>query len=271
MNTHLLSWNPDKWDWIDLDSAINDLQVTGVYRDSWSCGINKSIQVGDRLFLIRLGKEPKGICASGYAISNVYQGAHWSGNKSKLANYISFEYDVLLNPTKDKILGMDILKMGVLAEQHWSTQNSGIMIRPNVAEELEKIWFNFILDNHHIQIDEQLQNDTDLFVQTFEEGEIKQITSTKYERNPYARQVCISHFGLKCSVCDFDFGKFYGDLGTGFIHVHHIKPVATRKGKYEINPINDLRPVCPNCHAMIHRKKQELSIDELKETIKTGG
>lgn len=268
MNTHLLSWNPDKWDWIDIDTAINDLQVTGVYRGSWSCGVNKSIQIGDRLFLIRLGKEPKGICASGYAISNVYKDVHWSGDKNKLANYISFEYDVLLNPAKDKILGMDKLKTGILAEQHWSTQNSGIMIKPNIAEELEKVWFNFILDNHNIQIDEQLQNNSVSLIKTFKEGDVKQITSSKYERNPYARQVCIDHYGLKCSICNFDFGKFYGDLGIGFIHVHHIKPMATRKGNYEINPINDLRPVCPNCHSMIHRKKQELTIDELKKTIK---
>jgi len=125
---------------------------------------------------------------------------------------------------------MDILKTGILSEQHWSTQNSGIMIRPNVAEELEKVWFNFILDNHHIQIDEQLQNDSDSSIRTFEEGDAKQITSTKYERNPYARQVCIDYYGLKCSVCGFDFSKFYGDLGNGFIHVHHIKLVANRKG-----------------------------------------
>lgn len=269
MNTHLLSWNPDKWDWIDIDSAINDLQVTGLYRDSWSCGVNKSIQIGDRLFLIRLGKEPKGICASGYAISNVYQGTHWSGDPSKLANYIIFEYDVLLNPAKDKILEMDILKTGILAEQHWSTQNSGIVIRPNVVDELEKIWFSFILDYHKVKINGQVPSGSDFSNQTFEEGDSKQITSTKYERNPFARKVCIDHHGLTCSVCRFDFNKTYGDFGAGFIHVHHIKPVATRKGKYAINPIDDLRPVCPNCHAMIHRKKQELTIDELKEKIKS--
>jgi 5-methylcytosine-specific restriction protein A len=37
--------------------------------------------------------------------------------------------------------------------------------------------------------------------------------------------------------------------------------------KYTLNPINDLRPVCPNCHAIIHKKNPPFTIDEVKKFI----
>ena len=263
MNTYLLSWNPDKWDWIDINNSISELKNTGIYRDSWSCGMNKSIKSNDRLFLIRLGKEPRGICASGYAISNVFQGEHWSGEPNKISNYITIEYDIIINPKEERILEMDILKNGILEEQHWSTQTSGIRIKPNVANELERVWFNFTLSNTNRRIENEPNENT-----IYREGTVKQITSNKYERNPHARKICIEKFGLKCSVCGFDFEEIYGELGKEFIHVHHLKPIASIGTEYTLNPISDLRPVCPNCHSMIHRTENILTIDELKKKIK---
>ncbi len=266
MKTHLLSWNPDKWNWTDIEESIKELNETGVYQDSWSCGTNKSIEPNDRLFLIRLGgKEPKGICASGFAVSNVYQDNHWSGEPNRKANYIRFEYDILLNPEKEEILSIDFLKTNnKLSGQHWSTQNSGILIRPNVAKELEKIWFDFTRNERGLIVKPDFLSDSEI---NLIEGAVRQITSSKYERNPQARKICIETYGTKCFVCGFDFEKTYGEIGKNFIHVHHLKQVASIKKEYEINPIKDLRPVCPNCHAMIHRKKIPLTIEELRKKI----
>ena len=108
------------------------------------------------------------------------------------------------------------------------------------------------------------EEDNDL---KFKEGAVRQITSNKYERNPQARKVCIEKYGTKCCVCGFDFETVYGKIGKDFIHVHHLTQVSTAKTEYEINPIEDLRPVCPNCHSMIHRTKTALTIEELKEKI----
>jgi 5-methylcytosine-specific restriction protein A len=78
---------------------------------------------------------------------------------------------------------------------------------------------------------------------------------------------CIEHYGTNCYICGFNFEKKYGEIGRDFIHVHHIKPLSEIGKKYELNPIQDLRPVCPNCHAMLHRKKSPYSIDELNQII----
>ncbi len=104
--------------------------------------------------------------------------------------------------------------------------------------------------------------DKDLF-----EGTKKQITVNAYERSPQARQECINKYGYKCVICDFDFEKIYVDIGQNFIHVHHIKPLSEIDEKYKINPIEDLRPVCPNCHAMLHKRKPAYSIEEIKNKI----
>lgn len=96
------------------------------------------------------------------------------------------------------------------------------------------------------------------------EGVGQQILVNRYERSQEARNACISHYGCVCQVCNFDFFERYGDLGRGFIHVHHRKPIASIKSEYVVDPVKDLVPVCPNCHAMLHRREPPFEVDELR-------
>jgi len=88
------------------------------------------------------------------------------------------------------------------------------------------------------------------------EGAIKNISTNKYERNKEARKKCIEFHGTKCKICGFDFGKVYGEEFEGKIEVHHKKPLNEIKEEYVVDPINDLIPVCPNCHMIIHSKEE---------------
>ena len=99
------------------------------------------------------------------------------------------------------------------------------------------------------------------------EGIQKTITTTIYERNPKAREECLKHWKYSCVVCGFNFEKTYGELGKNYIHVHHINQISSIKKEYEVNPIEDLRPICPNCHAIIHRNKEALTIEELRNKL----
>lgn len=101
------------------------------------------------------------------------------------------------------------------------------------------------------------------------EGIKRTITVNSYERNSKARQLCVKHWKAICAVCSFDFEKTYGEIGKGFIHVHHLTPVSQIGKAYQIDPINDLIPVCPNCHSMLHKQEPPLTIDELKSLLKT--
>ena len=97
------------------------------------------------------------------------------------------------------------------------------------------------------------------------EGKRYSVTSTLIERNSIARQKCIEHFGALCQVCGINFKDTYGKLGEGFIHIHHKVDISIQPEQYEVNPITDLIPLCPNCHAMVHKKKPAMSIEELKQ------
>lgn len=101
----------------------------------------------------------------------------------------------------------------------------------------------------------------------FSEGKKKVRFSSYYERNPILRQRALEIHGLECSVCHFNFEEVYGELGKGYIHVHHNKPIS-ESDETVIDPHNDLSVLCPNCHAMIHRRRDTtLSVEELRELI----
>lgn len=100
------------------------------------------------------------------------------------------------------------------------------------------------------------------------EGKKYLIYTTKYERNPKNRKQAIDIHGTKCQVCGFDFEKVYGDLGNGYIEVHHKVPLYSLDEEIEINPETDLCCLCSNCHRMIHhRRNQIITMDELKTIV----
>ncbi len=98
---------------------------------------------------------------------------------------------------------------------------------------------------------------------TYFEGSVVQVLVNRYERDPSAREACLAEYGRVCSVCKCDFAERYGAIGEGFIHVHHITPISQLGSDYQIIPERDLAPVCPNCHAMLHRTNPPLTIQEL--------
>ncbi len=99
------------------------------------------------------------------------------------------------------------------------------------------------------------------------EGARKVVSVNAYERSLDARRKCLDAFGYKCIICKVDFEEIYGEIGRGFIHVHHLVEISSIGGEYVIDPVRDLRPVCPNCHAMLHRRKPAFSIEELHERL----
>lgn len=102
----------------------------------------------------------------------------------------------------------------------------------------------------------------------FIEGAKKLISVNAYERNIQARKACLEHHGYLCKVCNFDFEKIYGEIGKEFIHVHHVVDLATIGKEYKVDPINDLVPVCPNCHAMLHKRRPvAFTVAELKNIL----
>ncbi len=106
------------------------------------------------------------------------------------------------------------------------------------------------------------ENDDNLY-----EGALIKVMANKYERNQKARRECVAKKGYKCLVCGRDFEATYGEIGKGFIHVHHLTPISSIGKEYQLDIDRDLVPVCPNCHYMLHRKNPPYTIEELKEML----
>ncbi|HEY5297113.1 MAG TPA: HNH endonuclease [Verrucomicrobiae bacterium] len=137
------------------------------------------------------------------------------------------------------------------------------VMRPNLVEAIRQLGWAREPQYQTFFLNPEEQATTEEFV----EGNAQLIAVNIFERNQKARTACLRHHGFVCSACNFDFEKNYGELGREFIHVHHIKPLAEIGEEYTVDPINDLLPVCPNCHAMLHRKTPALTVFELKELI----
>jgi predicted RNA-binding protein with RPS1 domain len=101
----------------------------------------------------------------------------------------------------------------------------------------------------------------------FFEGRRKVVVVNYFERSPKARRACIKHYGATCAVCGMDFAQTYGEVADGYIHVHHLNPISAIGEVYQLDPIEDLRPVCPNCHAVIHLRIPPYSIDEVTSLL----
>ena len=99
------------------------------------------------------------------------------------------------------------------------------------------------------------------------EGRKRLVQQVSYERSQKNRRLAIKEHGTTCEVCKFNFDEVYGkDYADAYIQIHHVKPLSKYEG--EIDPAEDLRPLCANCHAMAHRRRDTVtSIEELKELI----
>ena len=131
-----------------------------------------------------------------------------------------------------------------------------LCLRPSVIEALKELE---IADQGRWSFQEELGIEESLV-----EGASFTVQVSAFERNPVARQKCVAHYGTSCFVCGFDFGATYGGSAKNYIHVHHLKPLASIGEEYVIDPIKDLRPVCANCHAVIHLQQPPYSIEEVK-------
>lgn len=164
-----------------------------------------------------------------------------------------------------------LLAPGAQIHVFWRTDNESPFTYAGAASPIEvadtspvEILWAFVGDHGRVLI----RNPDEPRQLNYSEGSVRRVTVNAYERDPRARRACIEHYGARCIVCSVSFEARYGAAGLGFIHVHHLVPLAEVGQTYEVDAINDLRPVCPNCHAMLHRRQPPFTIDEVRSYMK---
>jgi 5-methylcytosine-specific restriction protein A len=262
MSVFLLTWNPKRWpisadDWTaECDALRAGEKVSGI----WSIGVRTSgVNPGDIVLLVRVGSE-RGIVASGFATSTAYKGLHYDERRRKrkdLANFVNIEWSYQVEI--EKRLRTEVL-INEFPEVAWNNLvGSGVKVSDDVAESLVAKWLGHIGENPLVYPDEE---------PLYTEGRTTPVLVNRYERNPAAREECLRIHGTVCAVCSFDGEAQYGPKGRRLIHVHHLVELSTIGEEYVVNPSTDLIPVCPNCHAMIHRRRPAYSVSDIRRIIK---
>lgn len=232
--------------------------------------INKAFEVGKSIFQnqISLNEGKNSLASMGmkrssaqdyiYAYSNLIQGKLFT----RTINSYGTEYYLkrIYNENGNSGLKKALLSLNQHIEYYEET--SGASVKKG-REIYEKYYLLVKADYGETVYPDEVDTN-----QKYSEGKTRQVTVNSYERNQLARQECIEYYGLNCQVCNFNFKDKFGDLGQNFIHVHHIIDLSTIGKEYSVNPKTDLIPVCPNCHAMLHKQKPAYSIEALKEKIK---
>lgn len=149
---------------------------------------------------------------------------------------------------------------------NFSTGMSKIKDRNTVEALSELLELRQRVDSFQEVQDEESEGNT-----VYLEGAANLEYGNRYERNRLARLACIEHHGTVCAACRFDFEQIYGAIGQGYIHVHHIIPISLFGEEHTIDPINDLIPVCPNCHAMLHQSNPPMSVANLIALLQSRG
>ena len=152
------------------------------------------------------------------------------------------------NPMKER-LGTLVTFEKRQGEWHW-------LMRPEVVQALEILGW---VEGANLLFPEEIAA-----AMVLVEGAVCRVSVNAYERNPEARRQCIERHGTQCCICGFSFGITYGEVAKGYIHVHHLRPLSEIGQEYTVDPVEDLRPVCPNCHAVLHRRIPAYSIEEVK-------
>ena len=164
-----------------------------------------------------------------------------------------------------------LLEEGRAIHLFWRTSNAAPFEYAGLARAIEAF------DTTPVEILWAIRNDPDdgsifrgpdeLGLHDHQEGFSYRVFVNRYERDRAARQACIDYYGSRCVVCGFSFEKRYGAIGKGYIHVHHLVPLSSVGESYQIDPVHDLRPVCPNCHAIAHQRRPPFSVEEIRTML----
>jgi len=267
MAAYLLVWKPSAENpWNSIARDVAKLKRRGFLDNfGWNVRSTRKYKPGDRLYLLKAGNDHPGIMASGSVVAK----------KQRERKVVRFVCDALLNPHEDELLSREVLERKV-PDTHWRPQPSGDCLYAN-ADKVELLW-----RAHLKRIGAKSKLHSDVFlnpdeiaggsleavaVEQLPAGSVRMVVVNAYERNPEARTRCLAFHKARCSACGLDFGKRYGNGFAGLIHVHHVKPLSEVGIAYKVNPVKDLLPVCPNCHAMLHWGGKTRTVNQLKKLV----
>ncbi|MCA4135558.1 HNH endonuclease [Arthrobacter sp. M4] len=262
MTAVLLAWDPARWsEWNpSYPEAVVELARTGVFRRRWVVSEGDGTSLGQDAWLILRGSA-SGLIGHGVVTSVPYEARETNDrgtNEPKL--FVDVDFDALLN-VGDQIPLRELVERA--SNTNWSESTSVQRVASTDEASVRAVWAEYA------PVDE---NDPILpSPGSFPADALTRVTMNRYERDSHARRLCLAHYGTSCAACGFSFEETYGQAGEGFIHIHHVVPMNQLGPRYELDPIRDLIPLCPNCHYMAHRRQVPYTLSELRHMMRHAG
>jgi hypothetical protein len=262
MSTYLLTWKPERSAIEYLDELVADLKggrCVGDWR--WSCGNNKHIAVGDRVFLLRQGNSFPGLIGSGWVSKGSYRGPSWETAKRRKgikAWYVLVEWEDMVLP--QNVLSRELLQEGILPAKLLKSASSGVTVKPDFTQRLEQRWAAHL--KKPLKLARVVQNSFSAL-----EGEPVEHRGYRRKRDQRLRRAALDESHGICETCTTDFTKVLEGKGVRVLQVHHRRQLSMLD-KPKINKVKDLAVVCANCHALIHLNPQKaLTVSALKSML----
>lgn len=258
----ILGWNPSGSNPWDYHAAVGLVAESGRFLRRWSADRPLSVPAGSEAWLFVQGSSDAGtgLIGHGMVASEPYQVQ--SGDDGAAAWHASVLFDALL-PLGEQIR-QDALRAAVPGIS-WSEAliRGGVTVPGHAEPGLRRLWRDLgpaATGPPHV-VSGALPPDA-----------VSTIDVNRHERNPDARRVCLAFHGTSCAACGFSFEAFDGDAGSGSIDVHHVVPPELLGSGYQLDPVADLVPLCPNCHALAHRSAgPPRTVSELRHIMSASG
>ena len=139
MRTFLLTWNLRRWKWDGWDNLAAICEKEKPVEGRWSCGNNKGIKRGDRVFLLRQGSESPGILGAGSVVEGSHEEPAFDDEaKRRMALYVRVSWERAVPVAR--CLSRETLLKGILRPSLVNTRVGGVEIDAESVTRLEREW-----------------------------------------------------------------------------------------------------------------------------------
>ncbi|MET4061940.1 5-methylcytosine-specific restriction protein A [Arthrobacter sp. UYP6] len=232
----------------DFAAAAATVDSTGLFGTRWRVGRGQRLDLGTDVWLFAQGRHGRGLLGHGIVASAPQPGAALPARLGLLAGIV---FDLLLTP--GDALPAELLTASV-PDLNWNAvRSTGTIVPAQAQASLRSAWASYL---RSLPVPEGWQGAVDPTIPlpgSMPQDTLRQVAVNRFEHDPDAVQRCVAFHGTSCAACGLSMQQIYGPAGAEYIQVHHIVPPAAIGPDYVLDPVSDLLPMCPNCHAMSHR------------------
>ena len=232
----------------DYAVAAATVDRTGLFGIRWRVGRGQQMAPGTDVWLFAQGRHGRGLLGHAVVASAPQPGAALPARLGLLAGVV---FDLLLPP--GDALPAEVLQTSV-PDLNWNAVRSTGTVVPPVAEgQLRAVWTSYLKSRPVPEGWLGAADPTIPLPGSLPQETLREVAVNRCEHDPDGVQRCVAFHGVSCAACGLSMEQIYGPAGAQFIQVHHIVPPSAITPDYVMDPVADLVPLCPNCHAMAHR------------------